>query len=192
MHNLAEEMRNTVLVTLMCLGRLMSLVNIKALTSAQAFLQYHSYIYLGCFPSLSKPPTVECSVTETVPFTSAVCPLAVSIKWLRRFPSSPQTVGTLFKELIKFWTLPPFLLCVEEKTLALQSLCVTLALWTLHFLLPYPDPGTQSSKTGGDSHWGAQSRGLGWVTPDKHRLQFCQKLTALQSTSSPPAEARQG
>lgn len=31
-HNLAEEMRNTVLVTLMCLGRPMSLVNIKALT----------------------------------------------------------------------------------------------------------------------------------------------------------------
>lgn len=48
-HNLAEEMRNTVLVTLMCLGRPMSLVNIKALTSAQAFLQYHSYIYIHSF-----------------------------------------------------------------------------------------------------------------------------------------------
>lgn len=45
-HNLAEEMRNMVLVTLMCLGRPMLLVNIKALTSAQAFLQYHSYIYI--------------------------------------------------------------------------------------------------------------------------------------------------
>lgn len=48
-HNLAEEMRNTVLVTLMCLGRLMSLVNIKALTSAPAFLQYYSYIYIHSF-----------------------------------------------------------------------------------------------------------------------------------------------
>lgn len=53
-HNLVEEMRNSVLATLMCLGRLMSwltsLVNIiKALSSAQAFLHYHSYIYIHSF-----------------------------------------------------------------------------------------------------------------------------------------------
>jgi hypothetical protein len=49
-HNLVEEMRNAVLATLMCLGRLASLVTIiKSLSSAQAFLHYHSYVYIHSF-----------------------------------------------------------------------------------------------------------------------------------------------
>lgn len=47
-YNLLRKMRNMVLVTFMCLGKLTSLLDIiKALSSVQAFLQYHLYIYIS-------------------------------------------------------------------------------------------------------------------------------------------------
>lgn len=125
--------------------------------------------------SISKPPTLlnVQRIAKTVPLKSAVCPLAARIKWpwRRHLPYLGQWDPCAKNRWFHLFIPPPFFfffpvcgLCIiylygrEDsgygETPALPSLRVT-------FLLPHPDPGTPTSKTGGDTPWGPGVKGWG-------------------------------